>query len=118
MLMASMDNEMAMRGLTRSDDPDILVDFSIAAQDRISVRQTPSHSVHRSHWHNPWNTWPNYRTTVRQYTEGSLIIDLIAPGQGMLIAEGGATQRMSSNDFTREQSDKFVSKVMASIWAN
>ena len=117
-LIASMDREMAARGLTKSDDPDILVDFSVVAQDRIDIRQTPTHTTaRRSHWHHPWNTWPTYQTTVRQYTEGSLVIDLIAPKQGMLIAEGGATQRISSNELTQERSDELVSKVMASIWA-
>ena len=118
-LMMSMDQEMSARGLTRSDNPDILIDFSVTAEDRISVRQTPTTStVHRSHWHNPWNTWPTYQTTVRQYTEGSLVIDIIAPRQGMLIAEGGATQRISTNELTQERSDELVGKVMASVWAN
>ena len=64
-LMASMEREMAARGLQKSDNPDILIDFSITAQDRIDVRQTPTSSVHRSHWHRGWNTWPTYQTTVR-----------------------------------------------------
>lgn len=118
MLISSMDQQMAARGLTMSNDPDILVDFIVTTEDRIDVRQTPTHSVHRSHWHQSWSTWPTYRTTVRQYTEGSLVIDIIARRQGMLIAEGGVTQRINSNEFTRERSDELVEKIMASIWAN
>ncbi len=118
MLFASMDREMAARGLQMSDSPDLLVDFIISTEDRISVRQTPTHSVHRTHWHRGWNTWPTYQTTVRQYTEGSMVIDLIAPAQGMLVAEGGVTQRISSNQFTQEQSNELVSSIMNSIWAN
>ena len=117
-LIVSMDREMAARGLTLSNDPDILVDFIVTAEERIDVRQSPTSTVHRSHWHQPWGTWPTYRTTVRQYTEGSLVIDLIAPRQGMLIAEGGATQRISSNELTQARSDELVEKIMASIWAN
>ena len=37
-LMASMDREMAARGLTKSDIPDILIDFAIFAEDRLDVR--------------------------------------------------------------------------------
>ena len=118
MLMASMDQEMAARGLTRSDDPDLLIDFMIFTQERLDVRSTPTHSVHRTHWSHPWSTWPTYRTTVRQYTEGSLLIDIIAPAQGALIAEGSATQRVNQDQFTREQSDAVVSQIMAGIWAN
>ena len=118
MLMASMDQEMAARGLTRSNNPDLLIDFMIYTQERLDVRQTPTHSVHRSYWHRGWSTWPSYQTTVRQYTEGSLLIDIIAPAQGALIAEGSATQRINQNQFTREQSDAVVSQIMAGIWAN
>lgn len=118
MLMASMDQEMAARGLTRSDDPDLLIDFMIFTQERLDVRQTPTHSVHRSYWHRGWSTWPSYRTTVRQYTEGSLLIDIVAPAQGALIAEGSATQRINQDQFTRAQSDAVVNQIMAGIWAN
>ena len=36
----------------------------------------------------------------------------------LLIAEGGVTQRINSNELTREGSDELVEKIMASIWAN
>ena len=119
-LMASMEREMAARGLTKSDDPDILIDFSIFAEDRLDIRQTPSSmsTVHRTHWNRGWSTWPTYQTTVRQYTEGSLLIEIISPSQGILIAEGTATQRISDDTLSQERSDELVSQVMASLWAN
>ena len=117
-LMASMDGEMKGRGLTRSDTPDLLIDFTMSAQDRVQVRSTPSHSVHRSHWNRGFSTWPTYSTTVRQYTEGSLIIDLVDSKAGSLVAEGAATSRISSTEFTQQQIDDVVAQIMASIWAN
>jgi len=117
-LMDSMDREMAARGLTRSDSPDLLIDFVFSAADRVDVRSTPSHTVHRSHWNRGFSTWPTYSTTVRQYTEGSLIIDLIDPNLNRLVAEGAATSRISSTDFTQQQVDDVVAQVMAGIWAN
>ena len=117
-LIASMEGEMQSRGLTRSDSPDLLIDFNTWSADRVDIRSTPSHTVHRSHWNRSFNSWPNYRTTVRQYTEGSLIIDLIDPRLNRLIAEGSATSRVNDNDFTQQQIDDVVAQVMASIWAN
>ena len=116
-LMASMDREMAARGLQKSDSPDILIDFNIFAEDRIDVRQTPTSTVHHSHWHRGWSTWPTYQTTVRQYTEGSLVIDIVYPAGSMLIAEGSATQRVNNDTLTQEASDQFVNQIMASLWA-
>ena len=117
-LMSSMERELSSRGLTRSDSPDLLVDFSTWIADRVDVRTSPSHSVRRSGWHRSLSTWPTYHTTVRQYTEGSLIIDLIDPNSNQLVAEGNATSRISNNDFTGQQVDDVVAQIMDSIWAN
>ena len=117
-LMASMEREMEARGLSRSDSPDLLIDFNVWAEDRVDIRSTPSHTVHRSHWNRGFSTWPTYNTTVRQYTEGSLLIDLIDPRKGVLVAEAVASQRISDNSFDQAQSDSLVAELMASIWAN
>jgi len=116
MLMSAMQNEMAARGLTQSDTPELLVDFFVTTQERIDVRTTPTHSVHRSHWNRGWySTWPSYTTTVRQFTEGTLLIDLIDPNLSALVAEGSAQSRIRSNEFTQQQANNVVGQVMAEM---
>ena len=117
-LRASMEHEMSARGLTRSASPDLLVDLSIWAVDRVDVRSTPTHSVRHSNWHQGFTTWPTYHTTVRQYTEGSLLIDLIDPKLNQLVAEGSTTSRINNNSFTGQQVDDAVARIMARIWPN
>jgi hypothetical protein len=74
------------------------------------------HSVHRSHWSRGCcNTWPTYQTTVRQYTQGTLLIDLIDPSANALIAEGAARSRLRSSEITRQQSDDVVGQIMADM---
>ena len=114
-LISSMNRELISRGMSLSDSPDLLVDFVVSAEDRIDVRSTPSHTVHRSHWNRGFSTWPTYNTTVRQYTEGSLIIDLIDPATNTLVGEGGAQNRISSTEFNQQQIDEIVSKVMTEL---
>lgn len=118
MLMNSMNREMQARGLTLSDDPDLLIDFNIWTEDRVDIRSTPSHTMHRSHWHRGFNTWPTYRTTVRQYTEGSLLIDLIDPRTNSLVAEAAATSRISDPGFNQQQADDVVALLLSRVWAN
>lgn len=118
MLMNSMNREMQARGLTLSDDPDLLIDFNIWTEDRVDIRSTPSHTVHRSHWHRGFNTWPTYSTTVRQYTEGSLLIDLIDPRTNSLVAEAAATSRIRETSFTQQQADDLVALLLSRVWAN
>jgi hypothetical protein len=118
MLMNSLSREMASRGLKQSDSPDILVDFFVTTEARMDVRTTSSgmHSVHRSNWNRGCcNTWPTYRTTVRQYTQGTLLIDLIDPSQNALLAEGAAQERIRSNEVTQKQMDDVVGQIMADM---
>ncbi len=118
MLMNSVSREMASRGLKQSDSPDILVDFFVTTEDRMDVRTTPTgmHSVHRSHWSRGCcSTWPTYQTTVRQYTLGTLLIDLINPAANALIAEGAAQSRLRSSDITQQQSDDVVGQIMTEM---
>jgi len=118
MLMNSVSQELTSRGLTQSDSPDILVDFFVTTEERMDVRTTGSsmHSVHRSHWSRGCcNTWPTYQTTVRQYTQGTLLIDLIDPSANALIAEGAARSRLRSSEITRQQSDDVVGQIMADM---
>jgi hypothetical protein len=114
-LVSSMNRELISRGMSLSDSPDLLVDFVVSAEDRIDVRTTPTHTVHRSHWNRGFSTWPTYNTTVRQYTEGSLVIDLIDPATNTLVGEGGAQSRIRSTDFTQQQIDEIVGKIMSEL---
>jgi hypothetical protein len=118
LLMTAMEGEMESRGLNKSDTPDLLVDFNVWAEDRVDIRSTPSHTVHRSHWNRGFSTWPSYNTRVRQYTEGSMLIDLIDPRSGTLVAEAVASQRISDTSFNQAQADKLVAQLLSSVWAN
>ena len=118
MLMAAASQEMAARGLTQSSDPDLLIDFMVFTEERMDIRQTPTSTVHRSNWHRGFSTWPAYQTTVRQYTQGSLLIDLIDPRGNRLIAEGAAQSRINSTELTQQQANDIVGQILNGIWAN
>ena len=122
MLMGAMTRELTTRGLTQSDSPDLMVDFFVTTEDRMDVRTTRSssmhsmHSVHRSHWgRSSFSTWPTYQTTVRQYTQGTLLVDLIDPAANALVAEGAAQNRIRSNELSRQQVDDIVAQIMTEI---
>ena len=122
MLADAMTQELTTRGLTQSDSPDLMVDFFVTTEDRMDVRTTRSssmhsmHSVHRSHWgRSSFSTWPSYQTTVRQYTQGTLLVDLIDPAANALVAEGAAQNRIRSNEISRQQADDIIAQIMTEI---
>lgn len=96
-LIEAMNHEMSSRGLRLSDQPDLLIDFNFVSRNGIQVRQSPNmsmHSVHRSHWGSSRSVWAGYQTTVRQYTEGTFLVDIIDVENASLIAEATARKRM------------------------
>ena len=114
-LVSSMNRALISRGLSLAEEPDLLVDFTIVTEERLDVRQTPTHTVHRTHWNRGFSTWPTYTTTVRQYTQGTLIIDLIDPASNMLVAEGAAQGRVQNTEFTQQQLDDIVAGIMGEV---
>lgn len=118
MLMNSMTREMADRGLRRSgDSPDLLVDFIVAAEETVDLRESPaSITLHRSHWPAGYSVWPDYQKTAGQYAQGTLIVDIIDVSNEALVAEGATEGPISSNQFTQTQSDEVIRKIVKDIW--
>ena len=99
-LMAAAERELVSRGLRRTDtNPDLLVNFSANLDQRLRVTQTPQSSMGAfgSHRRGFYSTWPNYRTDVRQYTQGTLVVDVIDASRMQLVWEGLATSRITQS---------------------
>lgn len=100
-LVSATERELVARGLTRSDtNPDLLINFSANLDQRLRVRQTPATSAGGMHRHRRgfYNTWPGYQQTeIRQYTQGTLGIDVVDPARRQLIWEGFAIGRVTQS---------------------
>ena len=115
MLINSMSREMASRGFEQSDTPDLLVNFFVNTEDRLDVRTVPTGTSFHSFRHGRYSTWGGYRTSVRQYTQGTLSIDLVDVANRVLAWEGVAEGRLRNDvrEITQEQIDDVVGQVMA-----
>ena len=115
MLMNAMSREMSNRGYQRADNPDLLINFFVSTEERMNVRQVPTASSFHGHRRGRYSTWGSYRTEVRQYTRGTLAIDLVDANQNMLAWEGIAQQRLGrdAQQITQKQVDEVVLQVMA-----
>ncbi len=118
-LIEAMNHEMSTRGLRLSDTPDLVVDFNFHSRQGVQVRQTPNMgtSISRSHWGRSYSVWGGYSTTVRQYTEGTLLIDIIDLENASLIGEGAAQGRTISdmNSLDQAEINAIVADVMAQL---
>lgn len=100
-LIASAQRELESRGLTRTDtNPDLLVNFSADLDQRLRVTQVPATATtgFNRHRHGLYSTWPTYqRTEIRQYTKGTLGIDVVDAAQRQLVWEGFALGRVTQS---------------------
>ena len=93
-MIAAISREMEARGYTKSDDPDLLVNFNARLQDKTDVRTTPAPTMgmgyygYRGGFYDPWGGYGYATEThVRQYTEGTFNIDLVDARRKKLVWE-------------------------------
>jgi hypothetical protein len=104
-LVTSTTRELEARGLRRTDTkPDLLINFSADLDQRLRITQSPATSTGSLNRHRRglYSTWPTYQQTeIRQYTKGTLGIDVVDAARRQLIWEGFAlgrvTQRTTDN---------------------
>jgi len=97
-LVAATERELVARGLQRTaTNPDLLINFAANLDQRLRVTQTASPmGGFGSHRRGFYNTWPRYQQTqVRQYTKGSLTIDVVDAARRQLVWEGLVLHRIT-----------------------
>ena len=93
-LKTSARSQLEARGLTYSEtDPDLVVNFSAALNQKYRVSSTPAPTVGVGYYGyrtGMYSAWPMYRdeTTVTPYNEGTLNIDIADARRRQLVWEG------------------------------
>jgi hypothetical protein len=84
---------------------DLEVDFMVETREKIESFPDPAWGAHYGYWNHPYGVWAGYdHDHIRQYTVGTLHLDLIDVVRKQLIWEAIAEHRIES-DFTYEQDD-------------
>lgn len=108
--------EMEKRGYTKSDDPDLLVNFNAILQDKTKVSTSPApmgpypaYYGYRRGYYGGWGVGYGYATEthVSQYTEGTFNIDLVDARKKQLVWEAVGVGRVTEDKLENvEQSVK------------
>ena len=89
---------------------DFLVGYHVAVDSKVDVD-----TIYRSYGRAGWGGGGSAETIVRQYDEGTLLIDLLHPQSGSLLWRGTATTRLREKQ-TPEARDKYVNEIVAEIF--
>jgi len=107
--------EMENRGYTKSDNPDLLVNFGAKLDDKIDVRTTPAAPMAGGYYGYRrgaygYGAWGGYgygtETQVSQYTEGTFNIDIIDNKRRQLVWEAVGIGRIT--DKKRENLEETI----------
>jgi len=111
-MIAAITIEMEKRGYTKSDDPDLLVNFNAILQDKTKVTSSPAptmgggyYGYRGGYYGGGYGGWGGYgyatETRVSQYTEGTFNIDLVDARKHQLVWEavgvGKVTEKKLEN---------------------
>ena len=111
-------DQLTAKGLTQaSNNPDLLIAVHTAVQEKVDVTNW-GYDYADYYWHGYWG--PRYGgggTTVTQYEEGKLIIDIVDNAEDELIWRGESSRALPSNP-TAETIDKMIDDIVARTLEN
>ena len=110
--LRSIDEVMAAKGLTKSDNPDLMINFFTKEREQVDINQFNAGWGYGWGW--GWNPWMwGGNTSVYRYTEGTLTIDFIDNKKKELVwqgmGEGVLTKCAEKKD---ENIKEFVTKIL------
>jgi Domain of unknown function (DUF4136) len=111
-ILRSIDEVMTAKGLTKSDNPDLMINFFTKEREQVDVNQFNAGWGYGWGW--GWNPWMwGGNTSVYRYTEGTLTIDFIDNKKKELVwqgmGEGVLTKCAEKKD---ENIKEFVTKIL------
>lgn len=113
-ILAAIDTELASKGFTKSENPDLLINIFTKSRQQVDINQFNAGWGYGWGWGwNPW-MWGGNNTSVSTSTEGTLYIDLVDAKKKELVWQGEGigvlTQNMNKKD---ERIQEFVQKILA-----
>lgn len=108
-IQAAVSEEMTARGLTlNAENPDILLTFHIGLQDKINVTDY-GYRYSYDYW-----GWGNRSIDVYQYTEGTLVIDIVDANTKELVWRGSGTKTVDESS-SPEKVEATINTAVAGI---
>ena len=111
-ILRAIDNELSKKGMTKSENPDLLVNIFTKEREQVNVNQFNMGWGYGWGW--GWNPyfWGG-NTYATSSTQGTLYVDLIDAKKKELIWQGEGVGTLTENRREKEQQiNKFVTKIL------
>jgi hypothetical protein len=108
----AINGEMELRNLTLNDQPDLLVVYHLGTQEKIQVTDW-GYRYSDYYW-----GYGGRQIDVDQYTEGSLVIDLVDAVTMKLVWRGTGTKVLDKTQRSPEEMQARINDIVAKIMAS
>ena len=118
-ILRAISTELKAKGLTKSENPDMLVSIFTKSREKVNVNQNNFGYGFGYGFGWGWNPWMmngmNTNMSISQYSEGTLFIDFIDREKKELIWQGIGTGalRMQSREKKELRIKEFVKEILA-----
>lgn len=108
-IINAISSELAAKGFTKSEQPDVLIDMHVKAEQKQTATATSSSpgyygAGYRYGWGGGFSTTT---INVENYTEGTLFVDMVDASKKQLVWQGRAVKTLDP-DATPEQREKNI----------
>ncbi|WP_157994413.1 DUF4136 domain-containing protein [Peristeroidobacter agariperforans] len=111
-IKTAIDNEMQKRGLQKSKEPQLLVNMHVQTKDKVKVTESPSGYYGYRYGMYGWGA--GVSTSVDNYTEGTLNVDVIDSATSRLVWEGVAVGRI--HEKARDDPQPAIDEVVRQVF--
>jgi hypothetical protein len=112
-IRAAIDSSLISKGYQQGKPGDIAVVFTVGARDKVRVTDWGPYPYYGYGYGRWGGAWAGPSTTVDQYTEGTLAVDVYDVKTKQPVWHGVATDRINDNGADVTQVNTAVSAVMA-----
>lgn len=94
---------------------DLRINFFVETREVVARQPGPEVSFGYGMFHRHYGVWTGYEPARRQYTEGTLHVDVVDAGRDVMVWEGVAESRRPDGQFTfdPERAERAVARVFA-----
>jgi hypothetical protein len=114
-IIDAVTSELALKGITPSDQPDVLIDLKITAQQKETATATNTGGYGAGYGYRWGGGFSTTTINVEQYVEGTLFVDMIDSSKKQLVWQGRGVGTLDPNA-SAEKREKNINYAVKQIF--
>ena len=119
-MQAAATKQMEMRGYRRSDNPDLVINFTGKIEEKADVESVPAPYYGPGWgyggWYGaPYGGWGGTEVTTRRYNVGTLVMDIVDREKRQVVFQGGVEGVVTKE--MRENREASINNAVAAIFS-